>query len=208
MIAATHIFLHGFGQRFDLQVPLYLYLFAASGVVFLSFVLVVLFAGDQVGSKALSYPRRAVPLLTAIGRSPWPRAIGGVLGVLGLVTVIVSGFFGSSNSFSNPAEYVVWIYFWAATVILSGLLGNIWYLINPWAAIYDAVARFVPLRALRTLPEVGVWPAAFLYFSFACLELTSGMANRPAVVATAAVAYSAITLAGMLVFGRNAWLEH
>jgi len=208
MIAGAHILLHGFGQRFDLQVPLYLYLFAASGVVFVSFVLVVLFAGDQVGSKALSYPRRAVPLLTAIGRSPWPRGIGGALGVLGLVTVIVSGFFGSSNSFYNPAEYVVWIYFWAVTVILSGLLGNIWSLINPWASLYDAVARFVPLRAVRTLPEVGVWPAALLYLTFACLELTSGMANRPSVVATAAVAYSAITLAGMFVFGRNAWLEH
>jgi hypothetical protein len=205
--AATHIFLHGFGQRFDLQVPLYLYLFAASGVVFLSFVLVVLFAGEQAGGKALSYPRRAAPLLTAIGRSPWPRGIGGAIGVLGLVTAIVSGFFGSSNSFYNPAEYVVWIYFWAVAVILSGLLGNIWYLINPWAAIYDAVARLVPVRAVRTLPEVGVWPAAFLYFTFACLELTSGMANRPPVVATAAVAYSAITLAGMFVFGRNAWLE-
>lgn len=208
MIATAHIYLHGFGQRFDLQVPLYLYLFAASGVVFLSFVLVVLFAGDQVGTKALSYPRRAVPLLTSIGRSPWPRAIGGAIGVLGLVTVIVAGFAGSPNSFYNPAEYVVWIYFWAVTVIVSGLLGNLWYLINPWAAIYDVVARFVPLRPARSLPAVGVWPAAFLYFTFACLELTSGMANRPAVVATAAVAYSAITLAGMLVFGRDAWLDH
>ncbi len=208
MMAATHIYLHGFGQRFDLQVPLYLYLFAASGVVFLSFVLVVLFAGDQVGTKALTYPRRAVRLLTAIGRSPLPRIVGGVIGVLGLVTVIVTGFFGSSNSFYNPAEYVVWIYFWAVTVILSGLLGNLWYLINPWAAIYDAVARLVPAPAARKLPEVGVWPATFLYVTFACLELTSGMANRPPIVAIAAVSYTVITLAGMFVFGRDAWLEH
>ncbi len=208
MIAATHIYLHGFGQRFDLQVPLYLYLFAASGVVFLSFVLVVLFAGDQVGTKALSYPRRAVPLLSAIGRSPWPRAIGGAIGVIGLLTVIIAGFFGSSNSFYNPAEYVVWIYFWAVTVILSGLLGNIWYLINPWAAIYDVIARLTPVRGARRMPEVGVWPAAFLYFTFACLELTSGMANRPSFVAIAAVGYTAITLVGMFVFGRDAWLEH
>jgi hypothetical protein len=206
--ATAHVLLHGFGQRFDLQVPLYLYLFAASGVVFLSFVLVVLFAGDQVGTKALSYPRRAVPFLTAISRSPWPRVIGGAIGVLGLVTVVVAGLFGSPNSFYNPAEYIVWIYFWAVTVILSGLLGNIWYLINPWVAIHDFVARFVTIRAARTLPEVGVWPAAFLYFTFACLELTSGMANRPPVVAVAALAYTVITLAGMFVFGRDAWLEH
>ena len=208
MIAATHIYLHGFGQRFDLSVPLYLYLFAASSVVVLSFVLVVLFAGDQVGTKALAYPRRAVPLLTSIGRSPWPRIVGGVVGVLGLVTVIVSGFFGSSNSFYNPAEYVVWIFLWAVTVILSGLLGNIWYLVNPWAAIYDAVTRIRPVRPTLSLPEVGVWPAAFLSFTFACLELTSGMANRPPVVALAAVSYTVITLAGMFLFGRSAWLQH
>ena len=61
----ARIILHGFGQRFDLSVPLYLYLFAASGVVFLSFVLVVLFAGDQVGEKATAYPRRAVGWLSA-----------------------------------------------------------------------------------------------------------------------------------------------
>jgi len=208
MIATAHIYLHGFGQRFDLSVPLYLYLFAASGVVFLSFVLVVLFAGDQAGAKATGYPRRAVPLLTAIGRTPWPRAIGGVIGVLGLVTVVVTGFFGSASSFYNPAEYVVWIFFWAVMVILSGLVGNLWYLANPWAAIFDVVARSVPIRALRPLPAVGVWPAAAAYVAFACLELTSGMANRPPIVAEAAAAYTLITLAGMFAFGRDAWLDH
>src|SRR5438067_342620 len=205
---ATHIYLHGFGQRFDLAVPLYLYLFAAYGVVFLSFVLVVLFAGDQAGAKATGYPRRAVPLLTAIGLTPWPRASGGVIGVLGLVTVVVTGFFGSASSFYNPAEYVVWIFFWAVMVILSGLVGNLWYLANPWAAIFDVVARSVPIRPPRTLPAAGVWPAAAAYVAFACLELTSGMANRPPIVAEAAVAYTLITLAGMFVFGRDAWLDH
>jgi len=208
MIATAHILLHGFGQRFDLNVPLYLYLFGASGVVFLSFVLVVLFAGDQVGTTATSYPRRAAEWLTSLGRSPWPRAVGGTIGVLGLLTVVVAGFFGSSNSFYNPAEYAVWIYFWAATVILSGLVGNLWYLINPWAAVYDLAARFVPFKPALKLPAVGVWPAAAFYFSFACLELTSGMANRPSFVAIAALTYSILTLAGMVIFGRNDWLEH
>ena len=38
------ILLHGFGQRYDLPIGLALYLFAAGGVVLISFVLVVLFA--------------------------------------------------------------------------------------------------------------------------------------------------------------------
>src|SRR5437867_12923330 len=78
--SVTYVLLHGFGQRFDLSVPLYLYLFAAGGVVFLSFVLVVLFAGDTTASTAIAYPRREVRWLLPLARSPWPRIAGGLLG--------------------------------------------------------------------------------------------------------------------------------
>ena len=205
---ATGILLHGFGLRYDLPASLAIYLFAAGGVVLISFVLVVLFAGDQVGAKAIEYPRRASPFLLAMARSPWPRLVGGLIGVLGLLTVVVTGLFGSSDPTRNPAEYITWIYFWAATVILSGLVGNLWYLLNPWAAIYDGVSRIVRISPIWKLPEVGVWPAAAAYFAFACLELTTGMANRPWLVATVALVYSAVTLAGMVVFGRDEWLGH
>ena len=43
------------------------------------------------------------------------------------------------------------------------------------------------------LPNVGIWPAVALYLSFVCLELTSGMANRPWLVAVAAITYSVFT---------------
>jgi hypothetical protein len=205
---ATAIFLHGFGQRYDLPASLALYLFAAGGVVVLSFVLVVLFAGDQVGAKAIRYPRRAVPFLLPIARSPWPRIVGGTIGVLGLIAIIITGLFGSPDATKNPAEYLTWIYFWAATVILSGLVGNLWYRLNPWAAIYDAITRLIRLGPVWRLPSVGVWPAVAAYFAFACLELTTGMANRPWLVGSLALLYSALTLAGMILFGRDEWLEH
>jgi len=208
MRATAEILLHGFGQRYDLPIGLALYLYAAGAVVVVSFVLVVLFAGDQVGTKAIAYPRRAVPWLVPVARSPWPRIVGGAIGVLALLAVVITGLFGSTKDFYNPAEYIVWIYFWAITFILSGLAGNLWYLLNPWAAIFDAVARVVRMKPLRTLPAVGVWPAVATYFAFACLELTSGMASRPVMVAIASLTYSVITLAGMFVFGRDEWLEH
>jgi hypothetical protein len=205
---AAAILLHGFGVRYDLPISLALYLYAAGGVVVISFVLVVLFAGDQVGARATQYPRRAMPFLTPIARSPWPRAVGGVIGALALTVVAVAGLFGSADPTKNPAEYITWIYFWAATVIATGLVGNLWYLLNPWAAIYDAVNRVVRLGPVWKLPNVGVWPAAAAYFAFACLELTTGMANRPWLVGTLAVLYSAVTIAGMILFGRDEWLEH
>jgi hypothetical protein len=205
---ATAIYLHGFGVRYDLPASLAIYLFAAGGVVVISFVLVVMFAGDQVGAKAIDYPRRPVAFLLAAARSPWPRIVGGIVGVAGLLAVVITGLFGSTEPTRNPAEYLVWIFFWAGTVILSGLVGNLWYLLNPWAAIYDAATRVVPIGPLLKLPNVGVWPAAAAYFSFACLELTTGMANRPWLVATVAVVYSVVTFAGMVLFGRDDWLDH
>jgi hypothetical protein len=208
VIPAAPILLHGFGARYDLPISLALYLYAAAGVVVISFVLVVLFAGDQVGAKALQYPRRAVPALASLARTPWPRIVGGVIGVAGLVTIVIAGLFGSSNPLYNPAEYLVWIYFWAGLFIVSGIVGNLWYLVNPWAALYDAAHRLLRVEAVWKLPNVGVWPAAAAYFSFACLELTTGMANRPWLVAVLALVYSAVTFAGMILFGRTEWLEH
>ena len=211
---ATAIFLHGFGQRYDLPASLALYLFAAGGVVVVSFVLVVLFAGDQAGAKAIQYPRRAVAFLLPIARSPWPRIVGGTIGVLGLAAIVITGLFGSPDATKNPAEYLTWIYFWAATVILSGLVGNLWYLLNPWAAIYDGLRRLglpsPPLRggAPHKVVSAGIWPAVVAYILFACLELTTGMANRPWLVGSLALLYSAVTLAGMILFGRDEWLEH
>jgi len=200
------VFLHGFGPRYDLPIAEWLYLYGAGGVVALSFVLVVVFAGDKVGSKAVEYPRWKVPALVGVARSSWPRFAGGVIGVLALIAVVVTGLFGSIRPERNPSEYITWIFFWAATVIVSGLVGNLWYYLNPWAAIYDAaLAR---LRPAATLPNVGVWPATALFLSFVCLELTSGMANRPWLVAVAALSYTCLTLGGMVLYGRDQWLEH
>ena len=121
----TDILLHFFGPRYTLPISLALYLYAAAGIVVFSFVLVAIFAGDQVGAKALEYPRWRVSFLVPIARSPLPRLVGGTVGVLALLIVGISGLFGSTNPTRNPAQYLTWIYFWIATVIASGLVGNL-----------------------------------------------------------------------------------
>mgnify|MGYP001455963770 CR=1 FL=1 len=200
------IFLHGFGVRYDLPISLSLYLYAAAGVVVISFVMVVIFAGDQLGERAVRYPRREAPWLAALVFNPVLRILGRVLGVAGLLAIIVTGLFGNqTDPTKNPAEYLLWIYFWAGLVILSGLVGNLWAWINPFAAIYDLVGS---PRPARRLPErLGIWPAAFFYFGFACLELASGVANRPWLIAALSFLYAGIQLIGMAVYGRDEWLS-
>jgi hypothetical protein len=205
-------FLHAFGPRYDLPAALSLYLFAAGGVVVLSFVLVAVFAGEKVGPDAVRYPRWHVLFMDAIAASRIPRIVCGTTGVLALITIVITGLFGNANALYNPSEYLTWIYFWAAFVILSGLLGNLYTLFNPFTAIYDLITP-APARGGREgwgerLQRYGVWPAAFVIFCFACLELTSGVANRPWLVATLALIYGGVTLAGMALFGRDSWLQH
>ena len=208
----ARLFLHGFGARYDLQGPLFLYLFAAAGVVVLSFVMVVLFAGDKLGEEAVAYPRWRAAWLEGAANAAWPRVAGGVIGVLSLLAVIVTGLFGSQKPFYNPAEYIVWVYFWAATVILAGLVGNLWAPLNPWAALYLLLRRFAPERphdqgTSGGRARFGIWPAVVTYFLFACLELTSGVANRPGLLAWLTLGYSVFTIAGMFILGPSAWLS-
>ena len=203
-----NLYLHAFGARYDLPISLALYLYAAAGVVVVSFVMVAIFASDRTGERAVRYPRLEAPALLAIGRSPVFRAITGAIGVLVLLAIIVTGLFGSQNAVRNPSQYLTWIYFWAGLVILSGLVGNLWTLFNPWTALYDLVTLGRrPAPRLRLPESLGVWPAAAAYLLFVLLELASGVANRPALVATLAILYTVVTLAGMLVFGRNRWLQ-
>jgi hypothetical protein len=202
------LYLHAFGARYDLPISLALYLYAAGGVVVVSFVMVAVFASDRTGDRAVSYPRLRAPLLLALGRSRVVRVLTGGVAVLALLGVVVSGYLGSQNAIANPASYLVWIFFWAAMVILSGLLGNLWTLFNPWTALYDlATLGRRPAPRLRLPESFGVWPAALVYLLFALFELASGVANRPALLATAAIAYSIVTLAGMALFGRDRWLR-
>src|SRR5437868_2982324 len=122
----TALFLHAFGARYDLPISLTLYLFAAGGVVVISFVLVAIFAGERLGDEAVRYPKWRVQWMEPVAASPVPRVIGGTIGVLALLMIIVTGLFGNPNALYNASEYLTWIYFWAVLVIICGLVGDLW----------------------------------------------------------------------------------
>ena len=65
------------------------------------------------------------------------------------------------------------------------------------------------MDAAARLPErLGVWPAAFLLFCFAALELAYADPASPRALALAIALYSYVMWFGMAAFGRRAWDEH
>lgn len=212
---STVAFAHGFGERFDLPVPLWLYLLGAGSAVLLSFVVVAYFLRAAPPRR---YPRLdllRVPVVRLLA-APAVVATIRVASVLVFLLVVVAGLIGTSQAERNVAPLVVWVLWWVGVAYASALVGDVWRLLNPWKILFEwaeAGIRRVDPEAevslnVRYPPALGVWPAVALFLAFAWLELAYPGAARPFTLASAALVYSGITWGGMIVFGKHAWLSH
>ena len=187
---------HAFGARYDLPLPLGLWLATAGLTVALSFVVFALALRRGGGT---SYPRLALLRLHPLALKAL-RAVS----VCVFFVLIAAGLFGTQDPFRNLAPAFVWIAWWIGFTYLSALVGDVWAVLNPWKALYPA-ERFALRRALPA--AVGVWPAAALLLAFAWIEIVWEGNSVPANIAVLALGYSLLTWGGMFVFGREAWLR-
>lgn len=198
---------HAIGQVFTLPVPLGLYLAGAGAAVAASFVVSV--AAVRPAAAVPSYPVRPVDagvaraasvLLAALGVAWWFGAI-----LAGLVVDVISPL---------PA-ILFWIGIWVGLPIAAVLLGNPWPSLSPFRTVFGLVERAAgALGASRIdagLPypaALARWPAvAFLFVALWC-ELVLFSSDDPRLIATLLLAYTLLTLGGMLLFGRIAWLRN
>ena len=99
---------------------------------------------------------------------------------------------------------------------LVALIGNLWALVNPWKAVFElgeVVTRLLlPGRCLSiNLPYPqgwGMWPAIILFLGFTWIQDAFPQSALPNRVAVLAIAYTVITLGGMVLFGKHQWLRH
>jgi hypothetical protein len=207
---------HGFAQRYDLPVPLHLYVGGSAAVVAFSFVVVAFFIrGDRT---VRHYPAFNL-LTTAVGRvlaSRFVRFVLRLFTVFMLVLVVVAGLIGVTDPFKNIAPTAVWVVWWVGLAYISGLLGDLWALINPWKTIFESIeslfAKLLPNRHLglnRNYPErLGNWPAIVLFVWFIWAELIWISSDTPANISQMVITYSVITWTGMFVFGCRTWLSN
>jgi hypothetical protein len=211
---ATSAGAHGFGQRYDLPLPLSFYLVGAAAAVVVSFVIVGLFVREA--SRLAPYPRVDL-LATPLGRwiaSPVLALVLKSLALAAFIIVIIAGLRGDQNPYKNIAPTMVWIIAWVGLAYVSAFIGNVWALINPWRTGYEAVETI--WRGIRRRPEhaprlrypaaLGVWPAVALLLAFSWIELVYPNPAVPRFIAWLLLAYSVLTFAGMFLFGRACWL--
>jgi hypothetical protein len=215
-LLSTPAYAHGFGQRYDLPIPLSFYLVGTAAAVVVSFVIVGLFVREV--SRAQTSPR--IDLLA----TPWGRWVASptlafalkLLALVVFIITIIAGFWGDQNPYNNISPTMVWIVGWVGLAYVSAFVGNLWALINPWRTIFESIETIY--REITQRPELslrlpyraalGVWPAFALLLAFSWIELVYPNPAVPQVIAWLAIAYSILTFAGMFLFGCECWLQH
>ena len=214
-VPVAHALLIG---RKDLPIPEWLFAWAASVVLIVSFV-------------ALSLAWREAKLTDERWRPIWPRisrvvtsrateVLAGALGVLLLGAVVYTGSEGTQEANLNFAVTFVFVTFWLGMALLSVLLGDVFRAFNPWRAIALAIGagnRHLtghPFEPPLSYPQrLGRWPAVAGIVAFVWIELVYGTKGlvitgvSPKTVALATLVYTAYTFIAMLAFGVKEWLD-
>ena len=153
---------------------------------------------------------RAAAWRAGLGSLPvWPRMAGSVSCLALLLALVAIGHLGSRDPLSNPLPLMVWTVFWIGLTLLQGVVGNLWWWINPWYAPWRGAASMLRRPdGLVRLPEgAGYWPAIVQFAAFAWFELVYPAPDDPARLAVAVGAYFAVNLVACVLFGFEAWMR-
>jgi len=215
-LAAQPAYAHGFGDRYDLPVPLEYYLAGAVATVALSFAVIGMFVrGAASSSSYWRFNLLSNPLLAIVLQARLVTTLIRSGSVFLLFLVIATSIWGEQDPSLNFSPTFVWVIWWVGMGFLVALLGNIWALVNPWSIIFDWVEglyrHFKPIQQLDLGLEypgwLGMWPAVGLFLGFAWLENSFPLSSEPRMIAVMVITYSTVTWGGMFFYGKRTWLR-
>jgi hypothetical protein len=208
---------HALASRQDLPIPAWLFAWAASIVLIVSF-----FALSAAWRKPQFEDEHERPFghRVSVALLSLPlQALCGAVGVFLLGVAIYAGLRGTEAPDRNFALTFLFVTCWLGFPFISAILGDVFRPFNPWRAIgraagggFRAIAGQRP--AHLDYPErLGRWPAAVGLIAVVWLEVVYGASGGVAVgldphaAAVAALVYSGYTLAMMAIFGVEKWCE-
>jgi len=197
---------HAIGERYDLPLPVHLYVLGGALVVALSFAVVAL--AVRLDTRGAARWARffvwAAPPPSLVAAEWLLRAIG----IVAFGLAITAGLVGEQHPGRNIAPTLVWIVWWIGLALIAALIVNPWPWLNPWRSLALIAARFIPAPRARRYPRAWAeWPAVAGLFLLVWFELVYPAPSHPRAIAIVALAYSLATFAGMAMFGRETWLK-
>jgi hypothetical protein len=202
----TSALAHGLVGKQDLPIPRWLFAWAATVVLVVSFV-----------ALAALWPR---PRLEHVKEQRvWTAPVAlevlcGALGVAAFAVTIWAGFSGTQTATANLIPTVVYVVFWVGIPFATLLFGNVFAAFNPWRALARGVAWLASRGGSDTpapLPYptwLGRWPAALTILLFAWVELVYVNRDDPTQLAIMALLYAGIQLVGMTLYGIEPWTRN
>lgn len=201
---------HGIGVVRDLPIPAAYFFVGAAVVLGVSFVLLFyLWRRPLLEARAAGRPLPHA--VSAVVLSRVVRVVLGAFSVALLVLTLATALFGTTIELLNFAPTFVYVIFWLGIPLLSILLGNVWSVLSPWRALADFTVWLLELGGREARPvlewtgRMGRYPAAVALFSFVALELAHPRPAYPRTLGIATALYTYWALAGMAVYGRDAW---
>ncbi|WP_070988985.1 hypothetical protein [Halofilum ochraceum] len=201
---------HALGGRYDLPLPLGLYLMGAGLAVAFSFIGAIALLRPVGARVARRFDLLGAAPARGLLRPPlvW---VGPIAGIAGFLFIVTTALFGSAHASENPAVTLVWVAFWVGGAYLSVVFGDAWWrALDPWRHGYRFWERWAAGRGWRhhlgwPAAGMGRWPAVVLLAGVFWLELVYPDSAQPPTLAVLILAYSAVTWTGMALFGPDRW---
>jgi hypothetical protein len=199
---------HSFGQQYNLPIPFWLYQYAVSLTLLLSFLVIGYFVTETGANRNLAV--RCLGIVEA-GATRALRQIFSAGALMCLLFCIAAGIAGTNLAYLNINMTLFWVVFVLGVTYAVAGVGDFFGPLNPWltlSRLWAAATRQGAFGSGRWRYPVNAasYPAVLLYLAFIWMELFSHM--TPRMLSSVLLAYTAITLTGMWAFGARVWLEY
>ncbi len=209
---------HGFGERYDLPIPLNYFLIGSSVTIIVSFILIGIFVKQKNISdklyKEFNYTKKQNYLLRTFTFNKFSKIIQSLLKIISVtlfLITILSGAIGIQEPYKNFSVTFVWIIWWVGMGYINSIIGDIWNIINPWKVIFEFTTSTFRLNSYPPIfkypKKLDAWPSVILFLLFAWTENIYD-ASTPYILSRLIIGYSILTWTGMFLFGKHQWIEY
>ncbi len=197
---------HGIGERGDLPLPVYLFIWGIGLAIVVSFIaLGTLWTEPRLAMAAqgrLVLRRPPLAVLHFLGRST----------AFALYLVCLYAAFGAFDAPDrNVLPVTLYVIVWVGGQLVGGLLGDLWAAINPIDTLARAAERVSHLfgRTPGTGPvSWGHWPAAFGLLIFLFYELSHPTGVFPSTLGPLLAVHAGMTLVTGFLWGADWVVDH